>query len=90
MEDENIDADAALIDDAVRLNQAMFALPFQLCDEVVETRYPDSRRTKLCCAATSRTSRRVWLHLGCTVPRRSGCHGTIGARNCVRRLFLRN
>jgi len=33
-------APAMLVDDALRLNRAMLALPFQLIDEVVETRYP--------------------------------------------------
>jgi radical SAM superfamily enzyme YgiQ (UPF0313 family) len=32
--------DPVLIDDLVRLNQAMFALPFLLVDDVVETSYP--------------------------------------------------
>jgi hypothetical protein len=34
------DIDPVLIDDAVRLNRAMFALPFHLSDELVETTYP--------------------------------------------------
>jgi tRNA A37 methylthiotransferase MiaB len=37
---ENADADPRLVEDAVRLNRAMFALPFLLCDEEVETTYP--------------------------------------------------
>jgi radical SAM superfamily enzyme YgiQ (UPF0313 family) len=38
--DADLNIDPILIDETVRLNQAMFALPFQLCDEVLETTYP--------------------------------------------------
>jgi len=39
-QDAGADIDPVLIDDAVRLNRAMFALPFHLSDELVETAYP--------------------------------------------------
>jgi radical SAM superfamily enzyme YgiQ (UPF0313 family) len=87
---ESAAADSRLIDDAVRLNQAMFALPFLLCDEEVRTTYPVAEDYQAILAGREPVLR----------PRPSVCRversGTIWmswtdwCEDLVRRVFLRS